>query len=365
MEILRIAQNLYPEVPGGGSYHIHAMSRDQGKMGHDVTVVTITDDDDRSRVEHRDHYTVRRFRPTVSPLGNQLSAGLVRHLWDRTDVDVVHAHSHLYFATNIAALRRRLSSIPLAITNHGLYSQSAPEWVFEQYLRTVGKWTFNAADVVFCYTDEDRERLSTYDVSTDITVIPNGVDTNRFTAAGERSPLIDHDGPCVLFVGRLVDGKRPRDAIEVVDRLPRELDVKLYFVGDGPMRAELERVVVDRSLGAAVEFLGQRAYDEMPALYRSGDLLLLPSRAEGLPRTVLEAISTGIPVVASDLPQMASIVEAHGETVPVGDVEGFAAAVQRQLQSGRRSVELEDTFRWDDTVRRTTSALESLRTQSR
>lgn len=362
MRILRVAQKIYPEAKGGGAYHVHALSRDQATMGHDVTVLTVGDNQAR---EERDGYTVIRKSALVEPLGNAVSPGVANYLRKVDSFDVVHAHSHLYFATNIAALRRRLSSVPLAITNHGLYSQSAPVWVFEQYLRTVGKWTFNAADVVFCYTDEDRERLSTYGVSTDITVVPNGVDTNRFTAAGERSPLIDYDGPCVLFVGRLVDGKRPRDAIEVVDRLPRELDVKLYFVGDGPMRAELERVVADRSLGAAVEFLGQRAYDEMPALYRSGDLLLLPSRAEGLPRTVLEAISTGLPVVASDLPQMASIVEAHGETVPVGDVEGFTAAVQRQLQSGRRSVELEDTFRWDDTVRRTTSALESLRTQSR
>ena len=63
MRILRVAQNLYPAHPGGGAYHIHALSRDQVAMGHDVTVVTLSDDPDRPREETRDGYRVVRRRP--------------------------------------------------------------------------------------------------------------------------------------------------------------------------------------------------------------------------------------------------------------------------------------------------------------
>jgi glycosyltransferase involved in cell wall biosynthesis len=359
MRILRVAQNLYPEVPGGGTYHVHAMSRDQAAMGHDVTVLTVSDDDSLPRHEERDGYTVVRRSPTVELLSNAISSGVARFLRATDNFDVVHAHSHLYFSTNLAALKRRLGDVPLAVTNHGLYSQNAPEWLFDLYLRTGGRWTFNRADVVFCYTEEDKERVRDFGVDSRIEVVANGVDTERFTPDGPESDLIDHDGPVVLFVGRLVEGKRPRDAIEAVSRLPNDLNAKLCIVGDGPLRKELEA----EANGAV--FLGHVPYDGMPAIYRSGDVLILPSRAEGLPRTVLEAFASGTPVVSSHLEHTAPIVEQGGETAPIGDIGGYVSTLEKVLETGtelgdRGRQTVVDEFRWQDTVEETTSALERL-----
>ncbi len=78
MRILRVAQNLYPEVPGGGSYHVHAMSRDQAAMGHDVTVLTVSDDESLPRREERDGYTIVRRSATVELLNNEISLGIAR-----------------------------------------------------------------------------------------------------------------------------------------------------------------------------------------------------------------------------------------------------------------------------------------------
>lgn len=360
MRILRIAQNLYPEIPGGGTYHVHAVSRDQAAMGHDVTVLTVSDDESLPRREERDGYTVVRRSPSVELLGNAISLGVAQFLRETPDFDVIHAHSHLYFSTNLAALKRRMGDIPLAITNHGLYSQNAPEWLFDLYLRSLGRWTFNRADVVFCYTEEDKERVQEFRVDSRIEVVANGVDTERFTPDGPESDLIDHDGHVVLFVGRLVDGKRPGDAVQAVSRLSDGMDAKLYVVGDGPLQEELETEAEN------VAFLGHVPYDEMPAIYRSGDVLVLPSRAEGLPRTVLEAFASGTPVVSSHLEQTASIVQEGGETVPVGDIEGYIAALKQVLENGdmldkqgRQTVVNE--FRWQDTVERTTTVLKGLR----
>ncbi|MCD2204881.1 glycosyltransferase family 4 protein [Halobacterium sp. KA-6] len=362
MRILRVAQNLYPEVPGGGTYHVHAMSRDQAAMGHDVTVLTVTNDDSLPRREQRDGYKVIRRKPTIDLLGNEISVGVAQFLRDADDFDVVHAHSHLYFSTNLAAVTRRLGDTPLAITNHGLYSQNAPEWLFDLYLRTVGRWTFNQADVMFCYTEEDRERVQEFGVESRIEVVPNGVDTERFTPDGEASDLIDHDGLVVLFVGRLVQGKRPEDAIEAVDRLPDSLDAKLYVVGDGPLRADLE----GRGDDVEVEYLGHVPYDKMPAIYRGGNVMILPSRAEGLPRTVLEAFASGTPVVSSHLEHTASIVQGGGETVPVGDIKGYTEALEQVLENGlalgnRGRQTVVDKFQWQETVEETTAVLNSLR----
>ncbi|MFU1780585.1 glycosyltransferase family 4 protein [Haloarcula japonica] len=357
MRILRVAQNLYPEVPGGGTYHVHAMSRDQAAMGHDVTVLTVSGDESLPRREERDGYSVVRRRPTVEVLGNQISAGVSRFLRNAGDFDVIHAHSHLYFSTNLAAVHH-IDGVPLAITNHGLYSQNAPEWLFDLYLRTVGRWTFNQADVVFCYTEEDRKRVREFGVNSRIEVIPNGVDTERFTPDGEVSGTIDHDGPVVLFVGRLVGGKQPKDAIDAMSRLPEKVDAKLYVVGDGPLRSELET----RRNQDIVEFLGQISYEKMPEVYRAGDVLLLPSRAEGLPRTVLEAMSSDVPVVVSELEQVAPVVDGAGVTVPVGDINGFAEGIETMLDDSfedPRTV-VEDKFDWTNTVERTTTTLAEL-----
>jgi len=367
MRILRVAQKTYPDVKGGGAYHVHAMSRDQAAMGHDVTVVTVRHDSSLPSVEERNGYTVMRYDPTVSPLGNDISTGMVRYLASAEGFDVIHAHSHLYFATNLAALKRRVGDVPLAITNHGLYSQTAPKQVFDVYLRTLGRWTFNRADVVFTYTVPERQALRDVGVTSDIEVVANGIDTDRFTPDGPTDDRLD--SPAVLFVGRLIDGKRPVDAVRALKRILEDgIDVTLYVAGTGPLKSEMQQVAVENGSDDSVVFLGHVPYDDMPDVYRAADVLVLPSRDEGLPRTVLEAMAAGTPVVASELDQLQPVLDSHGHTVPVGDVDGFAAAITRTLASlSDAEVEnwmnerlLPDGYEWSGTVEETTRQLESL-----
>ena len=352
MRILRVTQKTYPDVKGGAPYHTHAMSRDQAEMGHHVTLLTVRQDPELPHIEDRDGYTIVRYDPVAAPLGNDLSPGLAQYLRTAEDFDVIHAHSHLYFATNLAALKRRLGDIPLAITNHGLFSQNAPEWVFDLYLRTVGRWTFNQADTVFCYTKVDRERVREYRVTSPIEVVSNGIDTERFTPVGPESDLIEHDGPTVLFVGRLVEGKCPGDAIEAIESLPE--DFVLYLCGDGSLREELEANASERCI-----FLGSLPYEEMPTVYRAVDLLVLPSRAEGTPRTVIEALASGVPVVSSDLPHVRSAFGDDVSYFECGDVAGLVEAIESALASEAKG-ELDDQFRWAQTVEETTTALEEI-----
>jgi glycosyltransferase involved in cell wall biosynthesis len=334
------------------------MSRDQALTGHDVTVLTVGEEG----FKQRDGYTLVRRPATTTLLGNEISAGVARYLHRHADdFDVLHAHSHLYFSTNLAAFARRLGGPPLAITNHGLYSQTAPETVFDAYLRTLGRWTFDQSEVVFCYTEEDRERLREVGVSAPVEVIPNGIDTERFTPNRPESDCVPNGDPVVLFVGRLVEGKRPGDAVAALDRL-REThpDAQLVICGDGPLRGELDRDIADRRLEGAVTFLGHIPYDEMPRVYRAAVALVLSSRAGGLPRTVLEALSSGVPVVVSDLEQVAPVVEGVGRRVAVGDVDGFAAALRAVLVGTECNLReaVTDDYDWASTVEQTTTALE-------
>jgi len=363
MRILRVAQKVYPDVVGGGPYHVHAMSRDQAAMGHDVTILTVATDGDQPHIEQREGYTVVRYPSVAAPLGNAVAPGLASFLRQANEYDVVHAHSHLYFSTNLAALARRLDSTPLAITNHGLYSQTAPEWVFDLYLRTLGKWTFDSADAVFCYTAEDRDRLRETGVSADVAVVHNGIDTDRFAPEGTTDDRIRGD-PALLFVGRLVEGKRPGDALAAFDRLREQFpDAVLTVCGKGPLRGALEAEARERGLADRVDFLGHLDYETMPAVYRAADVLVLPSRAEGLPRTVLEAMASGTPVVVSALDQVVPVVEGGGEVVEVGDVEGFGESMATVIESPELYSPVETIaghYDWAETVEQTTAALEEI-----
>jgi glycosyltransferase involved in cell wall biosynthesis len=103
----------------------------------------------------------------------------------------------------------------------------------------------------------------------------------------------------------------------------------------------------------------------MPKMFRTADVLLLPSRAEGFPRVVMEAMASGTPVVCTDLDQIVDVVSGAGAIVEWGDTEGMCTAVKRLLnndkireeygRNGRKIVEAE--FSWSETVEETSREL--------
>ncbi|WP_323191090.1 glycosyltransferase family 4 protein [Halostella sp. PRR32] len=362
LKILRVAQQVYPKALGGGAYHVHALSRDQGLRGHNVEVVTVSDD---SRGYRDDHYDVTAYPCTVELFKNQFSADVLKSLIDLGKYDVVHAHSHLRATTNFCALSRCINDTPLLITNHGSHSQSVPYWFSEVYNRTVGRFTMNRSDVVFCYTAEEKRQLREFGISTDIEIVHNGIDHEMFRPQTDSDPRIESSGPAILFVGRLCEGKRPQDALIAFETVKRTYpDAELFLCGDGPLRTDLTDLAERLGCRKSVHFLGHIEYNAMPSIYSAADVLVLPSRTEGFPRVVLEALSAETPVVVSHLEQIASLVQQVGKTAPVGDAEAFATRVlsllrdQEELkrlgESGREIVK--ERFSWSETVEDVTTA---------
>ncbi len=135
-----------------------------------------------------------------------------------------------------------------------------------------------------------------------LVVIPNAVDVERFAGAPavSRSELgVDGRARLIAYVGRLDRQKGVRWLVEAIQGVLNEhADVELVMVGDGPERMALERFCAARTPGR-VHFLGTRA--DVPEILAAADLLVLPSRWEGMPNVVLEAMAAGLPVVATDV----------------------------------------------------------------
>ncbi|UPV76638.1 glycosyltransferase family 4 protein (plasmid) [Halorussus limi] len=360
LRILRVAGDVYPERVGGGAIHVHLLSKRQAEMGHDVTLFTSDyGDDDAPRHDHRDGYDLRRFKEVCRPFGNTITPGLFKSLRRvADDYDIIHAHSHLYFSTNLTAALTREIDTPLMVTNHGLYSQSAPHWIQELFLSTVARFTFNSAERVLCYSETDRDRLNGRGISSSISVIPNGVDCSHFQPDSNVE-----ERPQVLYVGRLNRTKGVDKLVDAFARVHREYpEARLKIVGDGPFAPELKEQIVDLGISETVKFAGRVKNRQLPEMYDESAVFVLPSETEGFPRTVLEAMACETPPITSDLPQLKAALDGVGRTVSPDNIETLANEIVRLLADDktRRSMAtrgrelVRAKYSWEQTVARTT-----------
>lgn len=161
--------------------------------------------------------------------------------------------------------------------------------------------------------------------------IPNAVDVEFFHPDSEGSRGSE---PVILFVGRLHDAqKRVSDVIRALAFLPGIW--RLRIAGSGPDRPTFERLSDELGVRDRIEYLGFISDSaDLRDLYRSASVVALPSAYEGLPMVLLEAMSCGTPVVGSDIPAIAEVVE-HGRTgllVPVGDPGRLSEALSEAVE---------------------------------
>ena len=150
-------------------------------------------------------------------------------------------------------------------------------------------------------------------------LVPNGVDTELFHSRPtgdieshpERDALGWGPGPHILVVGHLIARKDPLLALAAFAELHNTNPAaRCWFVGQGDQAEVLQRAIHERGLAQAVTLLGERGPADLAQLYRAADVLLLTSRREGRPNVVLEALASGLPVVATDAGGTAELLAA-------------------------------------------------------
>ena len=177
-----------------------------------------------------------------------------------------------------------------------------------------------------------------------VRVVIDGVDRETFCpgdqqAARERvgfDPGVRH----LLFVGNLVPVKGLDVLLAACGELAKQAAPwQLHFVGEGPLKTALQRQAQSLSLSERVAFHGSIAHSELPDWFRAADVLVLPSRSEGVPNVLLEAAACGLPFVASDVGGIPEIAElGQSRLVPPEEPALLAQAIESMLLAGRDGV---------------------------
>ncbi len=232
--------------------------------------------------------------------------------------------------------------VPVVVGARGSDLRRPPDWMTR---RTVQR-TLRSADFVVTVSNELRERAIALGVAADrVRAIPNGCDTTVFFPGERREACAeigaDPDGQLILFVGHLIAAKGVLDLVEAFTRLaPSRPRLRLSFVGDGGLRAELEARLRRAGLSERALFPGTVPAHRVASWMRAADVFCLPSHSEGCPNVVIEALACGTPVVATEVGGTPDLLSpAAGRLVQPGRPEALASALAAALEEsgpGRR-----------------------------
>lgn len=287
------------------------------EMGDEVIVVT-------THVGAPDHYHGAKVVPSwsfpcpwykVVPLSLALSPRIVMEV-AKFKPDIIHASSPGVMVLG-ALIIAKLLQVPLVLSYHTHVPLYIPKYTFSWLVKPMWliiKVLHRAADLTLVTSSVVGRELQAAGASAanKIRLWRKGVDSEsfnpRFKSSKMRSRLSNGevDKPLIVHVGRLGAEKNLDFFKKVMEKMP---GVRLAFVGDGPYRKELEEMLE----GMPVVFTGMLQGEELSQAYASGDVFVTPSESETLGLVVLEAMASGVPIVAARAGGIPDIIPANQE----------------------------------------------------
>lgn len=262
----------------------------------------------------------------------------------RDRFDLIHVHTP-FFAHYAGVWLGRELDIRVVETCHTYfehyfhhYLPLVPRKLLGNLARSITRRQMNAVDCVVAPTTQMADALYDYGVTTDVQVIPTGVDMNRLSdgdgARFRQAHGIDPGRPLLLNVGRVAHEKNLDFLLDVVTRVRRQVtDVLLVIAGEGPAQSSLQSRVNREGLTNNVRFVGYLDRDsELLDCYRSADLFVFASRTETQGMVLLEAMAQEVPVVSTAVMGTKSVLQnAGGAFVVREEVAAFASAITTLL----------------------------------
>ncbi len=269
-------------------------------------------------------------------LGRQISE--TAHIISSEGISVVHSHG--YRSDIIGLLAARRAGVPIVSTLHGWTPVNRSLRIYEALDRLVLRWF----DHIICVSRPLYEQMRRRLPFNRVTFLPNAVSTPPADGLAPRARSTTRK--TILFVGRLSHEK----GVDILLRafahsLAGRDDTRLLILGDGPDRGENEQLARDLGIADRMEFLGFQR--DVPAFYRCADLFVLPSRSEGVPLSLLEAMAAGLPLVATRVGGVPDVIldGISGCLVPPEDPRALGAALVNTLDNPEAAAAMAESAR--------------------
>ena len=366
MKILAIAANFPSRSKPYNGIFVKNLLVEFARLGHEVSVIAPQKTTDDSMPKETIAEGIKVFRPKFISFGNFKVLGIkTRPL------------SHLSFkwAVLFFALRKRLRFD--AIYSHFLFPSGDTAVMLSQLsgrpaFCSLGESTFEAYENVYSHkkvrkvlkgfslvfpNSRDKADFLTQAYVNDLNFryVPNGVDTGVFFPASKaeaRSRLgLSATDPIVLFVGGFIDRKGPLRVLAACDLLPEV--PKMVFIGEGPQQPQHPQIV----------FCGKAKQDELKLYLNAADVFVTPSRKEGMPNALLEAMACSCRIVASGIPVHRDLLAGYkqGALCNGEDPAALSSAVHRMLISDDAPIQSDFEYSLEKRARAILKGIETAR----
>ncbi len=349
---IMIATQTYSSGNGQASFAIH-LAEGLAELGHQVMVVTSS--------ERMQSYSVpvngvQVEKVAALPMSilhpalylTLLSARKAKELFARFQPEIVHIQDH-YFLSNSVLKEALRTKVPAVGTNHFLPENILPflrsfptlQGIVARPLWKMMLAVFNRLEVATAPSETAVEILRRQKIRVPVYAISNGVDIQRFRP----DPVVDRTGvrqkysiapdrTIFLYVGRIDGEKRLDVLLQAASHLARD-DFQVAIVGFGLQEKALRRQAQSLGLDGHVSFVGYVPPDDLPALYNSADIFVMPSPQELQSIATLEALACGKPVLAADARALPELVkpEVNGYLFRAGDSANAASWMKKMLDS--------------------------------
>ena len=314
MNIGLFTETYYPEINGVAT-SVYTLKNELEKRGHNVYVFTTTTP---GAPDHE--YNVFRVPSIPFILITERRVGLfyqpkLAHIIKKLNLDIIHTHTEFSLGIFGRIMARELK-LPVVHTYHTIYEDythyltrfKALDSRAKAFARTYSKVCCNTVEQVIVPTEKTKHLLTTYSVHKDISVIPTGIDLSKFDkvrypqddikALKQRFGLKPEE-KILIYIGRVSQEKNIEEIIKAMpEYMKRRQNVRFVIVGSGPALEKLENLVLQLGVEKRFVFTGAQPWDIIGLYYRLGDVFVSASKSETQGLTYIEAMASGLPVVA-------------------------------------------------------------------
>lgn len=303
------------------------------KRGHEVHIITMQDRGvptfyiERGFIVHRVEWPNLRF------MGPLIFWSKVFFKIRRIKPDIMHCQS---LSNGIPMLFvKKIQRIPCIV-----WGQGSDVYLPGRLTRLASKYIIQNADAVLALTEDMKKKMQNIS-KRDVSVIPNGIDYERFydVVRSEKVRKVK----TILFVGRLHQVKGVRYLIEAMAIVHSKYpDIKLIIIGDGVERQNLGALSEKLALGDCIRFIGRVEQESIPLIMKQADIFVLPSISEGFGIVILEAMASGLPIIATRVGGIPDVVEdgVNGYLVDARNTDEIAKNIIKLIQNDVVRIEM-------------------------